>query len=169
MKWELGKINKVKHCKNPKLYTSDVIHAYKDLDLGLLLNPIIDNILYPILYEVEGDIVVEDFGTAGCFSLTPIKELDYSEPEWYQNIEIREKVQIQFAILCAESITNFWIEICPNDDRLKRRFEASKNYIKTNAIAAYDIVRIVCPYACAYDYRIDFISLAKSAISAVLK
>ena len=36
MEWEIGKTNKVKKCKNPQLCTSDIIHAYKNLNLGLL-------------------------------------------------------------------------------------------------------------------------------------
>ena len=99
MTWKIGKTNKVKKCKNPQLCSSDVIHACKNKNLALLLKPIHANIADPIIYECDGEIVVEDFGKCGAFELTPNKKLRY--PKWYTGDETKNRVIVMFAVLCA--------------------------------------------------------------------
>jgi hypothetical protein len=147
MKWEIGKTNKIKKCENPQLCTKDVIHAYKNKNLALLLNPVHAKIDDPLLFEAEGIPAVEDFGKCGVFSLKINKKL--SIPEWYINKEIRHDVQILFSILCAESVLHIYEKEYPENDTPRKAIEAAKEYLKTkNAAATADAVH-VAEYAAA--------------------
>lgn len=46
---------------NPQLCTSNVIHAYRNVNLAFLLNPIHGNYKNPLLWEAEGEICCEDW------------------------------------------------------------------------------------------------------------
>ena len=134
MTWEIGRTNSVPKTVNPQLCSSDVIHCYKNLNLGLLLNPIHANIKNPIILECTGEIVIEDYGKQGVFQLTPIKEI--RTPAWVKNNNVR----ILFAIFCAESVLDLFEKKYPNDDRPRKAIEATKEYLKNpiekNAAAA---------------------------------
>lgn len=99
MSWFEGCINSVEPCNAPRLCSGDVLHAYRNLNLGLLLNPQHADISNPRVWKCDGNVVVEDWGKTGCFDLEVIEEL--IQPEWYQDTETRNRVVIQFAILCA--------------------------------------------------------------------
>ena len=76
----------------PQLCSDTVIHAYRFLELGLLLNPLHAG-LSPVslrVWKAEGDVVVEDWSKVGCRELTTIKELPV--PEWYANSSLRHYV-----------------------------------------------------------------------------
>jgi hypothetical protein len=151
MKWKIGKTNKIKKCENPKLCTKDVIHAYKNKNLALLLNPIHANIDDPLLFEAKGIPVVEDFEKCGVFSLKINKKL--SIPEWYINKEIRHDVQILFSILCAESVLHIYEKEYPENDTPRKAIEAAKEYLKAkNAAAAVHAVHAAARAAHAADY-----------------
>jgi len=126
--WTVGKSRRVKKCKDPQLCSGDVIHAYKDKNLALLLNPIHGNIPDPLLFECTGNIVVEDYGKCGVFSLKIEKGLHC--PRWYKNDETRKKVQINFAILCAESVLKHFEKHNSKDKRPFEAIKAAKKYLK---------------------------------------
>lgn len=103
-KWGEGVTHKISEAtQNPKLCTDGVIHVYKNLNFGLLLYPIHANIPRDQVrcWEAEGDIVCEDWGKAGCFKVTVVKELEL--PIWYRNLKTRVKVQVAFAGAAAKS------------------------------------------------------------------
>ena len=134
MKWKIGNKNIVRKCSNPELCSGDVIHAYKDLNFGLLMNPRHANIDNPNIYECKGKVVVEDWDKVGVFELTPIKKL--KTPAWYKDEETRKRVYIRFAILCAEAVLPIWNEKYPEDARPRNAIEAAKKYLKTGKIDA---------------------------------
>lgn len=78
----------------PELCSDTVIHAYRFLELGLLLNPVHANFRLDgkglRVWEAEGDVVVESWNKVGCRELTTIKEIPV--PEWYWNISLRQHV-----------------------------------------------------------------------------
>ena len=90
--WGVNTTNKAKG-KGKKLCTEDVIHAYEDPYLAILVNPAHADIHNPKLWEAKGKVVVEDGLKVGCKSLTTIKELPVPE------ITIEQKVK--FAIYCS--------------------------------------------------------------------
>ena len=87
--------------KDPQLCSPQVLHAYADLNLALLLNPIHAEISPEALqlWAAEGEVVVKDWGKAGCFALTTEKQLPL--PEWFTDVPTRMKVCVLFAELCA--------------------------------------------------------------------
>ena len=61
-KWYSGKTLSIDpKLRNNTLCTNGVVHAYANLNLALLLNPIHADIDKPLVWEVEGDVVVEDW------------------------------------------------------------------------------------------------------------
>jgi hypothetical protein len=118
MGWEIGRTNSTPKRENPKLCSPDVIHAYENLNLGLLLNPIHANIDKPIILECDGKICVKDFGKCGVFELNPIKQLNL--PNWYTDEDKKKDIQILFSIFCAESVLSIWNNYDPKDDRVKK-------------------------------------------------
>ena len=125
--WELNKKYSIsKDKRKPILCSEGVFHAYKSVELGLLLNPIHSRI-YPEdirIFESEGDIVIEDFGKVGCYFLTLTKEIDI--PGWYRDEMILHKVRIQFAIFSSESVLHVYEGKHPNDSRPREAIEAAK-------------------------------------------
>jgi len=113
MLWKVGKTNKVKRCDNPQLCSPQVIHAYKNKNLALLLNPIHADIDEPVLWECAGKIVVEDYGKVGVFSLKANKILTL--PKWYTS-EKRKDVTVMFAILCAEEVLSVYEKKYPDEE-----------------------------------------------------
>jgi len=139
--WEAGKTLKLKSCEDPKLCTSQVIHAYTNSSLALLLNPCHANLLNPLLWEAKGTIKVQDWGKVGCFSLTTVKQLPM--PDWYVDMNTKKRVAVQFAILCAEAVLNIFEKQQPKDDRPRKAIEAAKEYLRNpkTAAAAYAAAR----------------------------
>ena len=87
--------------ENPSLCSTDVFHAYKNANLAFMLNPIHADIVSPRLFEIEGDVVAEDWGKVGSFRQEVIKELPI--PDWVRG-KNANKIRVYFAILCAESV-----------------------------------------------------------------
>lgn len=122
-----------KQSKN--LCTNGLLHAYKDIRLALLLNPIHANIFPFQLWEAKGDnIIAEDWGKVGCYSLTIIRKI--SLPDWYQDIKIRKRVQILFAILCAEAVLIHYEKFNPTDKRPHKAIHVAKNYLNNKTAEA---------------------------------
>ncbi len=126
--WKVGASHTVPPISNPQLCSKDVLHAYKNINLALLLNPYDAFFLNPRIYEIEGEIAVEDWGQVGCFSQKVLKKLPI--PAWYKNTGMRHKVQVVFAILCAETVLKYFEDEYPKDDRPRKAIEAAKEYIK---------------------------------------
>ena len=135
--WGKGATNSVKtRVDKPQLCTNEVIHAYRNSNLALLLNPIHAGINKPVLWEAEGEVVVEDWGKTGGYELTTVKRLPL--PEWYKKKTLRKRVQILFAILCAESVLKFYEDEYPQDDRPRQTIKATKEYLKHPSKKAAD-------------------------------
>jgi hypothetical protein len=90
-----------------------VLHAYRSANLGLLLNPMHSCFFKVLLWEAEGDVVAEDWGKVGCHELTTVKILPL--PDWYTDTVKRNRVCIQFAILCARKVLPYYELEYPND------------------------------------------------------
>jgi len=133
--WAENITHSIEPCDDPELCTDKVIHAYRNINLGLLLNPIYGDIQDPIIWEAEGDICIEDYGKVGCFQLTTIRKLE--TPEWYAEEISRSKTQIQFAILCAEKVLHIYEEKYPQDNRPRKAIEAAKNCLNTRFSSDY--------------------------------
>ena len=132
--WGEGQTRSLPPTSDPQLCSGDVLHAYRSLNLALLLNPIHADISDPQIWEATGTPVVEDWDKVGCFSLTTTKCLPL--PEWWANPEKRKQVQIRFAILCAEEVLPIFEAEFPEDPRPREAIEAAKEYLK-NPTAAY--------------------------------
>jgi hypothetical protein len=125
--WGPGVTHVVKKTQSPKLCSADVIHAYKHLNLAILLNPIGADYQPFRIWEAEGDIAVEDWSKAGCFKLMMIREL--STPKWFLDEDKRKKVLVCFAVLCAEKVLKIYEDKYPNDDRPRKAIEEAKKYL----------------------------------------
>src|ERR1051326_9606672 len=84
--WGENVTHSLPHVPNPQLCSEDVLHAYTNINLGFLLNPIHGNLVNPKLWEASGEVVVSDYGKVGTFSLTTVRELDV--PEWTKDSRI---------------------------------------------------------------------------------
>lgn len=126
-KWGEGITHEKPVKANPYMCSPDVLHAYKNMNLAYLRNPIHADITSPILWEAEGDIVTEDFGKVGCFKLTTVKKLE--TPEWVGSTKATD-VRVEFAILCAEAVLENFESKYPDDKRPREAIEAAKNYLE---------------------------------------
>ena len=79
--WGAGVSHRLHLVTGPRLCSGDVIHAYDDLNLALLLNPIHGAFEPFHIWEAEGEVVVRDWGKVGCFELTTVKQI--SPPDWW--------------------------------------------------------------------------------------
>ena len=141
--WGEGQTHSLPSTPDPQLCSRDVLHAYRSLNLALLLNPIHANISDPQIWEAIGTPMVEDWDKVGCFSLTTTKRLPL--PEWYTDLEKRRQVQIRFAILCAEEVLPIFESKFPEDRRPREAIEAAKACLKDPTDADANVA-----YAAAY-------------------
>ena len=126
--WKVGITHSIiNQCNNPRLCSEDVFHAYKNINLAFLLNPLHANILNPLLWQVSGKIVVEDFGKVGCFSLKVIQQLPI--PNWVHSNK-KHDVQLLFTILCAEKVLYLFKNKYPNDNRPQKAIEDAIKYLR---------------------------------------
>jgi hypothetical protein len=130
--WSEGH-TEIKEGPDYRLCSKTVVHAYRSLNLGLLLNPVHASIRDPLPWECEGTVEVEDYGKVGCSSLTTVKKIPL--PDWYTDPHMRRKVQIRFAILCAESVLPLWDRYHP-DERPAKAISAAKMLEATAALVA---------------------------------
>jgi len=120
----------LKERQGTELCSPEVIHAYKNLNLALLLNPIHSSFSSPKAWEAKGKVVSEDWGKVGCWKLTTLEQLDI--PDWYTDKYKRKRVQVRFAILCAEKVLKYFEDICPDDQRPRKAIEAAKDFLKAS-------------------------------------
>jgi hypothetical protein len=128
--WEIGSKLSLPYTSKPKLCTTDVIHAYKSLNLALLVNPIHASFKDPKIFEAIGEIVVEDPLKVGCFKLKIVEKLQ--QPSWYKDTKTKRKVQLQFAILCAKEVLPMFEKRYPNDLRPRKAIEVAEKVLKSN-------------------------------------
>ncbi|MHB8084252.1 MAG: putative immunity protein [Dehalococcoidia bacterium] len=160
-KWTPGFAFTQKPCDNPRLCSSDVVHAYTNANLAFLLNPDHANLQNPQLWEAEGEIVVNDWGKVGCFQLTTLKKKD--TPVWVKRCA--NDVQVRFAILCAESALHFFEDKYPKDDRPRKAIEAAKEYLKTKTASYASYASYAARAAAHAAYAASAASYAASATS----
>ena len=166
-KWELGKKHEKPIITSPQLCSKEVFHAYRNLNLALILNPIHADIRSPLLFKAEGEIITEDWGKVGCKSLTLTEQLEL--PEWYVDKKLQLKVLCQFAILCAEAVLEYFEFKFPNDDRPRKAIEAAKAYIKNPNVAAnavYEASSAAADAADAADVAANAAHVAANAASS---
>jgi len=125
-RWDVGVVHRRNKCKNPRLCSSDIFHAYTNINLAFLLNPIHAEINNPVVWECEGTPVVEDWGKVGCFRLKVIQKLD--DPIWI-NSDKEKHVQVTFAVLCAESVLHYHEEEYLYDNRPRAAIDVARIYL----------------------------------------
>ena len=77
-----------------QLCSKQVLHAYASPELAVLMDPIQASLLpHAILWEAEGDVVVNDGTKVGCTRLTTLKQIPIPT--------ITPEQQVTFAIKCA--------------------------------------------------------------------
>ena len=134
-KWHSGKTVSIStELRSNRLCTPGVVHAYTNLNLALLINPVHANIHNPIIWESVGDVVAEDWSKVGCHELTTIRKLYL--PTWYTDDKKRERVRVQFAVLCAESVIGIFEGQYPRDERPRKAIEAAEAYLANPNILA---------------------------------
>jgi hypothetical protein len=144
-KWGKGFTLTKKPCDHPELCGPDVIHAYTNPNLAFLLNPNHAGLKNPQLWEAEGEVVVKDWGKVGCFSLKTVKKLD--TPDWIKDYP--QRVQVWFAVLCAEAALQYFEDRYPADDRPREAIKAAKEYLTTKTVSAARAARAAADAAYA--------------------
>ena len=76
-----------------QLCSRDVIHAYTDPLLAMMMNPIHANVQNPLLWEAEGEVVADDGTKVGCKALTTVCRIPVP------GVTLEQRVR--FGILCA--------------------------------------------------------------------
>ena len=164
--WKAGKtVSIIKSKRHPKLCSDGVLHAYTNLNLGLLLNPCHANIPEMKLqcFEVEGKIEIEDYGKVGCYELNVVRQIKL--PDWFVGEE-KNDVRIAFAILCAESVLKYYEKYDSKDDRPRKAIEAAKKYLKKKTYAA----NAAADAADAADAdEINFCEIADNAVRIIVE
>ena len=153
MSWSAGVTNSVTPRDDPRLCTGDVIHAYTDPDLAQLLNLIHGNHHPPVLWDATGEVVVDDWGKVGVFSLTLGEQR--SLPSWFVNHHARRLVGVAFGALCARAGRQTFAAYDPRDLRVASAIRAALNYVD----AAYTVDAAGAAYAAAnvaYAVRADY-------------
>jgi len=125
-KWELGVHVEKAPCDDPQLCSSDVLHAYINLNLAFLLTYLHNTGDYTVAVECEGDVVVSDWAKVGCFAITPVRWIE--KPAWVGS-EYDTQVRVAFAMLCAEAVIDIYNAEYPSDNRPQRAIEITKAWL----------------------------------------
>jgi len=127
--WTVGGTLEIPTISDPRICTRDVIHAYRHLDLGLVLNRIGPKLDRPVVWEADGRVVVEDWDQVGCSRLTTIRRLEL--PEWYANARTRRHVLVRFAVICAELVQPIWQAWYPAAKEPRQALDWAQRYLST--------------------------------------
>ncbi|MFA4845634.1 MAG: putative immunity protein [Patescibacteria group bacterium] len=146
--WSEGFVLTLPETEKPQLCTACVIHAYPNLNLGLLLNPLHAAIKNPLIWEGECESCVSDWGKLGTFQLTILRQIPM--PDWYVEADIRQRVMVRFAILSAEAVLSIFENRFPGDDRPRKAIEAAKEYLNQKGAAAARAAAAAADAAYAY-------------------
>lgn len=163
--WAVGTRHEIaEEDRVPLLCSPGVLHAYRSLELGLLVNPIMGDIQDPIAWSAEGEVVTADHAKVGCYSLKITGELEI--PAWYKDTELRRGVQIMFAVLCAESVLPIFERAYPDDNRPREAIAAASEYLRTKEASADEASRDAYDAACeAEAYASEVVAHAAKAAS----
>lgn len=165
--WELGKKYEIEPDKRgTELCTDQVFHAYRDIDLALLLNPIHADIPASELriFDAEGSVVDEEWDKVGTHDQTLKKELPL--PEWYADVNVRIRVYAKFAALAAAAADDAALAAAV-------AYAADASYGVARAVAyaashAADAADAADAAARGAYSKIDFVAMAKLAIKEAL-
>jgi len=185
-KWKLGVRVEKAPCDNPQLCSSDVLHAYTNLNLAFLLTYLHNTYAYTVVAECDGNVVVSDWAKVGCIAITPKRWID--KPTWVGSEHDRQ-VRVMFGVICAEAVIDIYNAEYPSDNRPQRAIEAAKTWLassskETGARATYaardasaaayaaraaDAAASAAAYAAraAGARTIDFAALANKAVRMV--
>lgn len=110
-RWEVGKTHrKERQCEDPQLCSSDVFHAYDDLNFGLVINPTHNTISeeHLVIFECEGEIVVRDWSKVGVFEITALRVMEL--PAWYADKTTRKRVLLALSDIIENTVPDvvFW-------------------------------------------------------------
>ena len=130
LKWAVG----VTHSATGvgvRLCSADVIHAYTDPVLAVLMNPTHANIENPLFWECEGDVVASD----GC--KVGVKKLSITAP--HPVPDVSTETRIRFGIACAWLVTPsaVWREWAANWVSGKDRSEKTARAADAAVYAVY--------------------------------
>ena len=92
LKWAVGTTHRATG-PGTELCSPDVIHAYTDPVLAVLMNPTHANIKNPLLWVGEGDVVATDGCKVGVKELTITERIDLPV--------VTTEVRVRFGIACA--------------------------------------------------------------------
>jgi hypothetical protein len=148
--------------RRPVLCTGGVLHAYRSLELALLVAPAHgygDDAV--VLAAVAPEVVVDDGTKVGVYEMTPTGRIE--RPAWWADGAVRRRVQVRFAAICARAVLDVFERLQPGDDRPRRAIEAAEGWLawQTRAAdatvhaadaAAYAAARAAA-YAAAYAAR----------------
>ena len=162
MQWGPGVTHGVAPCDNPQLCTPDVLHAYQDADLALLMNPVHGAYHEARLWEAEGEPCVTKPDKLGCFELTTVRELDV--PTWFADTATRHRVQVRFAVLAARAVLDVFESARPGDDRPRKAIEAAEAY--SDKKTAHAAASSASAAAFAYTAHADASAAAYAAYAA---
>ncbi len=161
--WGEGVTHEVIKRKNYELCADDVLHAYADLNLAFLFNPLHLDIIYPRVFECEGEVVLTDWDKVGCQTLTTVKEI--KPPSWVRS-KNDKKVRVQFAVLCGREVLPIFEKEYPNDARPRLAIEAAEKWLakptKKNADAAYAASNAASAAAYDADFAAAYAAYAAS-------
>lgn len=162
--WGEGITHSVTVVPNPQLCSKDVLHAYTSINLALLLNPSHAQ-LDPdtmCLFEVIGEVVVQDWGKVGCVTLTTINRLQL--PIWFTDVQCRIKVCAAFSKLCARAVAT------ESPTWESPTWEAANAAVARATSWAAEAASWAAAAAAtkANTERIDFVALADQAVTEVL-
>lgn len=165
--WALDTPVTLAPCDHPRLCTADVLHAYVDPDLALLMNPAHANYDPPRLFEATGAVVVTEADKVGTFELTVTRELDL--PAWYADEPRQSLIAVQFAILCAQAVLTIWDATFPDDTRPAQAIAAALDWLDNPTAHAARAARAAADAAAESDMEIDIAALSAQAVRDVMR
>jgi hypothetical protein len=153
--WAIGRTVSVPvERRRPVLCTGGVLHAYRSLELALLVGAAHgygnDAV---VLAATSPEVVVDDGTKVGVYELTPTHRIE--RPAWWADGAVRRRVQVRFAAICARAVLDVFERLQPGDDRPRRAIEAAEGWLagRTDHAAAAAADADYAAYAAAYAAR----------------
>jgi hypothetical protein len=158
----VGKVHSKEPKENPKLCSNDVFHAYENLNLAFLMNPMYTSIKHPRVWELEGDVVASDSLRVGSFTQEVLRELEV--PSWVGS-PVDRKIRVKFSRLCTIEISKFFDK--PNNLKIIESAESWLEKSTKENISALSAASAVSAYSTARVFytKIDFGELADEAVN----
>jgi hypothetical protein len=113
-----------------------ILHAYTNINLALLMNPIHADFAVEEfnIWEAEGELVADGWDKCGCHQLTTVRQLDI--PLWFIDEETRKDIIVMFAVLCAEAVLHVYEKEYPEDNRPRKAISIAREYLNTKSMDA---------------------------------